>query len=160
MMMTSPRRNLLVWHGVAILWAFCVLSFVGGFSLSTTFTKPTANKNPHSLLLFAVDNKNDNDNSHPFFAIDEDDTPLPSPTSTPLPSSTSSPPPSPSNPFNKDAPKGEIILSQEAWELVIAIWDVAGELAKRLFFAMRRTAAGALTASLPEDERQELLERT
>ena len=49
-------------------------------------------------------------------------------------------------------------LSQN--ELLGAVLDASGQIAQDIFCIFRRTAANALTASLPPDEREELLERT
>ena len=49
-------------------------------------------------------------------------------------------------------------LSQN--ELLGAVLDASSQIAQDVFAIFRRTAANALTASLPPDEREELLERT
>ena len=55
---------------------------------------------------------------------------------------------------------GNLIKSLSQNELLGAVLDASGQIAKDLFVIFRRTAANALTASLPEDEREELLLRT
>lgn len=56
--------------------------------------------------------------------------------------------------------KGEIVQKDFYLNILEAIFTVGTELARDAFFALRKSAAVALTSSLHEVERQELLERT